>query len=91
MIVGRVIGEIHSTIQHPFYVGKKMLIVARIDSAGRVARDYVIAIDAVGAGVGETVLVNDEGAGARQVVASPSAPVRSVVVGIIDHIDLVVL
>ena len=90
MIVGQVIGEVYSTIKHPFYVGKKLLIVVRLDSTGRAAHDYVIAIDAVGAGVGERVLVNDEGTGARQVVVSPSAPVRSVVVGIIDHIDLVV-
>ena len=86
MIIGRVTGEIHSTINHPFYDSKKLLVVAKTDAAGKATGDYVIAVDVVGAGVGEPVLVLDEGNGARQVFASTDAPVRSVVVGIIDEI-----
>jgi ethanolamine utilization protein EutN len=88
MIVGRVIGEIHSTINHPFYDAKKLLVVERTDPHGTAVTGYVIAVDVVGAGVGERVLVLDEGNGARQVFASADAPVRSVVVGIIDEISL---
>ncbi|MGE5235310.1 MAG: EutN/CcmL family microcompartment protein [Acidobacteriota bacterium] len=87
MIIGCVLGEIHSTIHHPFYGGKKLLVVERTDPAGTPTGDYVIAVDVVAAGVGERVLVLDEGNGARQVFGSAAAPVRSVVVGIIDHIE----
>jgi microcompartment protein CcmK/EutM len=86
MILGRVSGEIHSTINHPFYDARKLLVVEKTDPEGTPAGGYVIAVDAVGAGVGERVLVLDEGNGARQVLASPNAPVRSVVVGIIDAV-----
>jgi len=88
MIIGRVIGEIYSTINHPFYDGKKMLIVEKTDELGAPKDDYVIAVDVVGAGVGEPVLVNDEGNGARDVFQAPNAPIRSVVVGIIDEITV---
>ena len=88
MILGRVIGEITSTINHPFYDGKKLLVVERTDPAGDPSGGYIIAVDVVHAGVGERVLVLDEGNGARQVFASDNAPVRSVVVGIIDHVDI---
>ena len=88
MIIGRVTGEIHSTINHPFYDSKKLLVVEKTDPSGRPTGDYVIAVDVVDAGVGEQVLGLDEGNGARQVFASDNAPVRSVVVGIIDEIKL---
>lgn len=88
MITGRVIGEITATIRHPFYEGKKMLVVARTGADGSETGDYVIAIDAVGAGPGDPVLVLDEGTGARQIVGSTTAPVRSVVVGFLDRVDL---
>jgi ethanolamine utilization protein EutN len=83
MIVGRVIGQIHSTIHHPFYDARRLLIVER-GLPGTPATGYLIAVDVVDAGVGETVLVLDEGNGARQVLGDPHAPVRSVVVGIVD-------
>lgn len=85
MIIGRVIGQIYSTINHPFYDQKKLMIVEKTDAAGKATGDYLIAIDSVGAGPGEPVLVLDEGNGARQIVGSSDAPVRSVIVGIIDQ------
>jgi ethanolamine utilization protein EutN len=88
MILGRVIGEIHSTINHRFYDAKKLLVIERTDPEGKATGGYVIAVDVVDAGVGERVLVLDEGNGARQVFDSVDAPVRSVVVGIIDEVSL---
>ena len=88
MITGRVIGEITATIRHPFFEGKKMLVVARTGADGAETGDYLVAIDAVGVGPGDPVLVLDEGTGARQVVGSATAPVRSVVVGYLDRVDL---
>jgi len=87
MIIGQVTGEIVSTINHPVYDSRRLLIVDRITPDGQPAGGYIIAIAAVDAGVGQRVLVLDEGNGARQVIGDPKAPVRSVVVGIIDEID----
>ncbi len=86
MIIGKVQGEIYSTINHPFYDGKKLLVIDKIAPPGIDVGGYLIAVDSVGAGVGETVLVIDEGNSARQVVNDPSAPIRSIVVGIIDDV-----
>lgn len=86
MIIGKVIGNITSTINHPFYDGKKMLIVERMEPDGRPASGYLVALDRADAGAGETVLVLDEGNGARQIYESKDAPVRSVIVGIVDEI-----
>ena len=58
MILGRVIGAITSTINHPFYDAKKLLVVERTDAAGAPLADYLIAVDTVDAGVGERVLVH---------------------------------
>ncbi len=89
MIIGTVRGHIVSTINHPFYDGKKMLVVEKEDFSGK-AGGYVIAIDSgVGAGVGERVLVIDEGNSARQVVNDSKAPLRSIIVGIVDHVEAV--
>ena len=86
MILGRITGEIYGTIKHRFYENKRLLIVEKIAPDGKPTGDYLIAADAVGAGTDETVLVLDEGNGARQVFESSDGPVRSVVVGIVDDI-----
>lgn len=86
MFTGRVIGSITSTINHPWYDARKLLVVEKTDAAGQPASGYIIAVDTVDAGVGDQVLILDEGTGARQVVGSTTGPVRSVIVGIIDEI-----
>ncbi len=85
MTVGTVVGEVYSTINHPFYDGRKLLVVRKGEQPG--SGDYLIAVDAVGAGVGERVLILDEGNGARQVLESGNGPVRSVIVGIVDLVE----
>ncbi len=89
MILGRVVGTIVATQQHPFYKGRTQLIVRYVLPDGKFdGEKYVVAIDIVGAGVGETVIVEDEGNGARQLLhADPNGPVRSVVVGIVDSVN----
>ena len=86
MILGRVIGEIHGTIKHRFYESRRMLVIEKTAPDGKPTGDYVIAVDSVGAGADERVIVNDEGNGARQILESADGPVRSVVVGIIDDV-----
>lgn len=88
MFVGQVTGEIVSTINHPDYDNRRLLVVDRLEPSGRPAGGYLIAVAAIDAGVGERVLVLDEGNGARQILANSQAPIRSVVVGVVDSIDL---
>jgi ethanolamine utilization protein EutN len=86
MILGRVIGEMHGTIKHRFYDSRRLLVVEKTGPDGKPTGDYVIAVDSVGAGADERVIVNDEGNGARQILESSDGPVRSVVVGIVDDV-----
>ena len=88
MFVGIVKGEIVSTINHPFYDSRRLLIVDRTDERGDRTGGYLIAVAAVDAGVGQWVLVLDEGNGARQVFDDPQGPVRSAVVGVVDAVEL---
>ena len=88
MILGRITGSVVSTIHHPVVAGRKLLVAERLDANGRPTGGYVIAIDAIGAGKGEIVLILDEGNGARQVLDDADAPVRSLIVGIVDAVEL---
>lgn len=88
MIIGKVIGEIYSTINHDFYDGKKLLMVDKLNPFGESIGDYVIAVDSIGSGVGETVLIVDEGNSARQVINDKEAPIRTIIIGVIDEITL---
>ncbi len=88
MILGRIIGSVVSIIHHPVVEGRKLLVAERLDAAGQPTGGYIIAIDAIGAGQGETVLILDEGNGARQILDDTDAPVRSLVVGIVDAVEL---
>lgn len=86
MKIGRVAATVVSTIKHPALDGRRLLFVDLLDLAGKATGRDLIAVDSVGAGSGETVLVLDEGNGARQVLEAPEAPIRAVIVGIIDEL-----
>ena len=88
MILARVTGSVVSTIHHPIVDGRKLLLAERLDDKGKGTGGYLIALDGIGAGMGETVLVLDEGNGARQILDDDSAPVRSIIVGIVDEVEL---
>jgi microcompartment protein CcmK/EutM len=88
VILARVIGRLTSTIHHPEMAARKILVCERLRPDGRPAGGSIIAVDAIGAGAGETVLVLDEGNGARQILGRPQAPVRSLVVAIVDSVDV---
>ena len=88
MILGRITGSVVSTIHHPVVEHRKLLLAERLDAGGRPTGGYVIALDAIGAGMGETVLILDEGNGARQILDDDTAPVRSIVVGIVDEVGV---
>ncbi len=86
MKLGRVNGTVVSTISHPLYDHRRLLMCDLLDADGNDTGDYLICVDAVQAGAGETVLILDEGNGARQVLAWKDGPIRAVVVGIVDEL-----
>lgn len=86
MKIGRVNGTVVSTINHPVYDGRRLLMCDMLDVQGEDTGNYLICVDAVGSGYGETVLILDEGNSARQVVADPNGPIRAVIVGVIDEL-----
>lgn len=90
MILGRIQGQVVATIKHQAYGNRRILLLDRIDAAGKELGGYLVAVDTVGATVGQTVLVIDEGNSARQVLGDSSVPIRSVIVGIVDEVDLVI-
>ena len=85
MKVGRVSGTVVSTINHEVFDGHRLLVCDLLD-VERNAAGYVIAVDVVDAGVGDTVLVLDEGSSARQLFDVPTGPIRAVIVGIVDEL-----
>jgi ethanolamine utilization protein EutN len=86
--LARVVGTVVSTIQAPVFDGRRLLVCDLLAPNGEPVGGYMIAVDSVGAGAGETVLLLDEGNGARQVLGDPRAPVRTVVVGIVDAVEI---
>jgi len=87
MILGKVIGNIVSTIKLPIYQGYKILIVQPVNDKEEPQGESVLALDTVQAGVGDTVLVIDEGNSSRLIMNNSTAPVRTMIVGIVDAIN----
>jgi ethanolamine utilization protein EutN len=85
--LGRVVGTVVSTINHPSFDERTLLLCDLLDPSGRPSGGYLIAVDSVGAGAGEIVLLLDEGTSARQVLRAPDAPIRTIIVGIVDAIQ----
>ena len=88
MKIGRVAGTVVSTISHPVFDARRLLLCDILSPGGEPTGDYTIAADAIDAGVGDTVLILDEGSSARQIIGESVAPIRAMVVGIIDEIEL---
>jgi microcompartment protein CcmK/EutM len=84
----RVKGNVVATVKHPSYQGHKVMIVQPIDETGRDAGTSFVAVDLVQAGPGDRVLVMQEGNGVRQILKVQSLPIRSVIIGIVDEVDV---
>ena len=90
MQIARVVGNLVSSHKHERFEGAKLMLVQPMDPDGTAAASPLLAIDSVGAGVGERVLVVLEGKAAGMALGKgPNSPVDAAIVGIIDHIDLV--
>lgn len=88
MIIGKVVGTVVTTISHAHYKNRRLLVVQPLLADDEQADEDFIALDNSHAGIGDTVLVNREGNGARQVLGNPDACVISVIVGIVDSVNL---
>ena len=89
MILADVIGTVVATIKHPAFSGHKLLLCQPLDPQGRAHGKQRIAVDRVQAGVGDRVLLLDEGNGTRQILGAENAgPIRTLVVGVVDAVEL---
>jgi len=88
LLIGRVIGTVVSTQKHPAFSGAKLLLVQPIGLEGGPKGVPLLAVDSVGAGVRERVLVVIEGRAAGDAVGRKAAPVDAAIVGIVDAVDL---
>ncbi|MSP61852.1 MAG: hypothetical protein EXR72_16260 [Myxococcales bacterium] len=89
MKICRVKGTVVATAHHPAFDAKKLLVVQPLDELGVEKGESYLAVDTVQAGAGDIVLVATEGTGARQILKQgPIVPIRSLVVGIVDQVDV---
>ena len=88
MILARVVGQVVSTMKRPEFVGAKLLLVQPETPGGEARGNTLLAIDSVGAGVSERVIVVLEGRAAGEALGRKLSPVDAAIVGIVDEIDV---
>ena len=87
MYLAKVIGTVVSTSKDERLVGCKLLLTRRIDEHGNGVADPIIAIDNVGAGTGEVVIVTT-GSAARRATGRDDGPIDATIVGIVDAVEV---
>ena len=87
MQVARVVGDVVATMKDANLHGHKLLVARPIDPRGKAEGTYLVAVDTVDAGVGETVLIVS-GSSARMASGMKDCPVDAAIVGIVDHIEV---
>ncbi|MEO6445856.1 MAG: EutN/CcmL family microcompartment protein [Gemmatimonadaceae bacterium] len=88
MYIAQVVGDVIATHRHGELGGRKLLLVRRLSTGGEEEGDEVVALDVIGVGVGERVLVVQEGGAARSLSKSAKIPAQAVVVGVVDRVDI---
>jgi ethanolamine utilization protein EutN len=88
MLIAKVIGDVVSTQKHASHEGRKILLVQPLDLEGNAKGDTVLALDSVDAGIGDRVLLVQEGWSAMTSVGRPQSPIDAAVIGVIDTIQL---
>lgn len=85
----RVLGTVVATEKHPAFHARKILVVQPVDEQLAPQGKSFLAVDhSSSAGKGDVVLVLNEGTGARQVLGDKQAPIRSLVMGVVDRLDV---
>ena len=88
MKLAKVVAQVVATQKNEAYKGVKTFMVKPLRLDGTFDGSTCVAVDRVQAGVGDTVLLMQEGSSARLMFGNPEAPMRSVIVGIIDHVEI---
>jgi microcompartment protein CcmK/EutM len=87
MLLARIVGTVVATRKDPRLESSKLLVARGIDPQGKAEGNYLVAVDTVDAGVGETVLIVN-GSSARMASGMKDCPVDAAIVGIVDEIDV---
>ena len=87
MILAKIVGTVVATRKDPRLVSSKLMVARAIDPRGQPHGHYLVAVDTVDAGVGETVLIVS-GSSARMASGMKDCPVDAAIVGIIDAVDM---
>ena len=87
MLVAKIVGTVVATRKDPRLMSSKLLIARPVDPRGKPEGSYVVAVDTVDAGIGETVLIVS-GSSARMASGMKDTPVDAAIVGIIDTVDV---
>jgi ethanolamine utilization protein EutN len=85
MQLGRVIGHGVSTVKHPSLHGWRLLLVQLLAADGKTDGEPLLAVDKLGSGNGDLVILSNDGAGAREMIGSKTSPVRWMVLGMCDR------
>lgn len=89
MLLAKVKGNIISTQKNDYLVGHKLLLVRKIDLAGNYIGDKdIIAIDLIDSGIGDTVLITQEGDAVQQVLGHKKSPLNTMIIANVDDIDV---
>lgn len=84
MQIGRVVGHAVATVKHPSLTGWRLLLVQLLGTDGQSDGEPILAVDKLGGGVNNLVIVSNDGAGAREMIGVKNSPVRWMVLGMCD-------
>ena len=89
MILGKIIANVVSTVSEAGYGSRKILIVQPVDPSGMPKGQSFLAIDTVQAGMGDTVLILEEGGSTRMILREPETfTIKAIIAGVVDHITV---
>ena len=89
MIIARVIGEVVASQKHSSHQGRKILLLQPVNPDDSERGEPVLALDAVDAGIGDRVLVVQEGYAAMTAAGRPNSPIDMTIVGVVDAVELI--
>lgn len=84
----QVLGSVTQTAHHPAYDGRTLLVCQPLDDGGKATGNSFLAVDHAQAGAGDRVLVLMEGNGIRQILGAKQLPIQSLIVGVVDHVEI---
>jgi microcompartment protein CcmK/EutM len=87
MLLAKILGTVVATRKDPKLEASKLLLARPVDATGKLEGGYLVAVDTVDAGVGETVLIVS-GSSARMAAGMKDCPVDAAIVGIVDHVEV---